>query len=158
MPDNYGTGAFDVVGRKPLAQTFQQISTGELFTAVVNHFKSKGSSSGGVGDADAGDGQGLSNGTRTRQAQDLAQWLATKPTGTNDADYLLLGDFNAYAQEDPITTLASAGYGNLLSNTSYSYVFDGQVGALDHALGNNSLATQVTGAENGTLMPMNLRF
>jgi predicted extracellular nuclease len=147
MPDNYGTGAFDVVGRKPLAQTFQQISTGELFTAVVNHFKSKGSSSGGVGDADAGDGQGLSNGTRTRQAQDLAQWLATKPTGTNDADYLLLGDFNAYAQEDPITTLASAGYGNLLSNTSYSYVFDGQVGALDHALGNNSLATQVTGAE-----------
>ncbi|MDB9435478.1 ExeM/NucH family extracellular endonuclease [Dolichospermum lemmermannii CS-548] len=147
MPDNYGTGAFDVVGRKPLAQTFQQNSTGELFTAVVNHFKSKGSSSGGVGDADAGDGQGLSNGTRTRQAQDLAQWLATKPTGTNDADYLLLGDFNAYAQEDPITTLASAGYGNLLSNTSYSYVFDGQVGALDHALGNNSLATQVTGAE-----------
>ena len=147
MPDNYGTGAFDVVGRKPLAQTFQQISTGELFTAVVNHFKSKGSSSGGVGDADAGDGQGLSNGTRTRQAQDLAQWLATKPTDTNDADYLLLGDFNAYAQEDPITTLASAGYGNLLSNTSYSYVFDGQVGALDHALGNNSLATQVTGAE-----------
>ena len=147
MPDNYGTGAFDVVGRKPLAQTFQQNSTGEVFTAVVNHFKSKGSSSGGVGDADAGDGQGLSNGTRTRQAQDLAAWLATKPTGTNDADYLLLGDFNAYAQEDPITTLASAGYGNLLPNTSYSYVFDGQVGALDHALGSKSLATQVTGAE-----------
>jgi Ca2+-binding RTX toxin-like protein len=147
MTNGYGTGAFDLVGRKPLAQTFQQISTGELFTAVVNHFKSKGSSSGGVGDADAGDGQGLSNGTRTRQAQDLAAWLATKPTGTNDADYLLLGDFNAYAQEDPITTLASAGYGNLLPNTSYSYVFDGQVGALDHALGSNSLATQVTGAE-----------
>ncbi|MFM7407445.1 MAG: ExeM/NucH family extracellular endonuclease [Cuspidothrix sp.] len=147
MANGYGTGAFDLVGRKPLAQTFQQISTGELFTAVVNHFKSKGSSSGGVGDADAGDGQGLSNGTRTRQAQDLAAWLATKPTGTNDADYLLLGDLNAYAQEDPITTLASAGYGNLLPNTSYSYIFDGQVGALDHALGSSSLATQVTGAE-----------
>jgi predicted extracellular nuclease len=147
MPNGYGTGAFDVVGRKPLAQTFQQISTGESFTAVVNHFKSKGSSSGGVGDADAGDGQGFSNGTRTRQAQDLAQWLATNPTGTNDSDYLILGDLNAYAKEDPLTTLAQAGYNNLLSQTDYSFVFRGQVGSLDHALASTSLAAQVTGAE-----------
>ena len=146
IPNGYGTGAFDVVGRKPLAQTFQQISTGEQFTAVINHFKSKGSSASGVGDADAGDGQGFSNGTRTRQAQDLASWLATKPTGTSDADYILLGDFNAYAQENPLTTLASSGYNNLSPNSSYSYVFDGQVGALDHALGNSTLASQVTGA------------
>ncbi|MDD1458565.1 ExeM/NucH family extracellular endonuclease, partial [Dolichospermum sp. ST_sed2] len=141
------SAAFDLVGRRPLAQTFQQIANGERFTAVVNHFKSKGSSSGGVGDADAGDGQGLSNGTRTRQAQDLATWLGTNPTGTTDPDYLLLGDFNAYAQENPLTTLSSAGYGNLLPNSSYSYVFDGQVGALDHALGSASLAGQVTVAD-----------
>lgn len=147
IPDGYGTGAFDLVGRKPLVQTFQQISTGESFTAVVNHFKSKGSSSGGVGDADAGDGQGLSNGTRTRQAQDLAQWLGTKPTGTIDSDYLIIGDLNAYAKEDPLTTLAQAGYNNLLPQTSYSYVFDGQLGSLDHALASTSLAAQVTGAE-----------
>ncbi|NUN65608.1 ExeM/NucH family extracellular endonuclease [Pseudanabaena biceps] len=146
IPNFYGTGSFDLVGRKPLAQTFQQISTGEQFTAVINHFKSKGSSSGGVGDADAGDGQGFSNGTRTRQAQDLAAWLATNPTGTSDADYILLGDFNAYAQENPLTTLASSGYNNLSPNTNYSYVFNGQVGALDHALGNSTLASQVTGA------------
>ncbi|WP_199319624.1 ExeM/NucH family extracellular endonuclease [Dolichospermum sp. FACHB-1091] len=147
LPDSYGTGAFDLVGRKPLAQTFQQNSNGELFTVVANHFKSKGSSTGGVGDADAGDGQGLSNGTRTRQAQDLAAWLATNPTGTNDTDYLLLGDLNAYAQEDPLTTLAIAGYNNLFPNTSYSYVFDGQLGSLDHALATSSLAAQVSGAE-----------
>jgi predicted extracellular nuclease len=147
IPNAYGSGAFDIVGRKPLAQTFQQISTGEQFTAVINHFKSKGSSSGGVGDADAGDGQGLSNGTRTRQSQDLASWLATKPTGTNDPDYILLGDFNAYAKEDPLTTLATAGYNNLSPNTSYSYVFNGQVGALDHALGNSFLNVQITGAD-----------
>jgi VCBS repeat-containing protein len=147
LPDGFGSGAFDLVGRKPLAQTFQQNSNGELFTVVVNHFKSKGSSSGGIGDADAGDGQGLSNGTRTRQAQDLAAWLATKPTGVNDSDYLLLGDLNAYAQEDPLTTLAVAGYNNLLPNTSYSYVFDGQLGSLDHALATSSLAAQVSGVE-----------
>ncbi|WP_017655601.1 ExeM/NucH family extracellular endonuclease [Fortiea contorta] len=147
IPNSFGNGAFDVVGRKPLAQTFQEITTGESFTAVVNHFKSKGSSSGGVGDADAGDGQGLSNGTRTRQSQDLAQWLASNPTGTTDPDYLILGDLNAYAKEDPLTTLKNAGYNNLLPDASYSYVFDGQVGSLDHALGSNSLASQVTGAE-----------
>ncbi len=151
IPDGFGNSAsgtsFDVVGRKPLAQTFQQNSNSQIFTAVINHFKSKGSSSRGVGDADAGDGQGLSNGTRTRQAQDLATWLATNPTGTTDPDYLLLGDFNAYAQENPLTTLATAGYSNLSPNTSYSFLFDGQFGALDHALGNSSLTAQVTGAE-----------
>lgn len=156
MPDGYGqsspgypTGktAFDVVGRKPLAQTFIQNSNSEKFTVVVNHFKSKGSSSDGAGDADTGDGQGFSNGTRVRQAQDLAAWLATNPTGTIDKDYLILGDLNAYAKEDPITALATAGYSTVLPATSYSYVFDGFAGSLDHALASASLAGQVTGAE-----------
>ncbi|WP_051350376.1 ExeM/NucH family extracellular endonuclease [Dyadobacter alkalitolerans] len=140
------SAAFDLVGRRPLAQTFTQNSNGEVFTIVVNHFKSKGSSSGGAGDADAGDGQGFSNGTRSRQATDLAAWLASKPTGTTDPDYLILGDLNAYAKEDPLTILAAAGYQNLLPETSYSYVFDGQIGSLDHALASNSLSKQVTGA------------
>lgn len=148
IPDAYGSGAFDMVGRKPLAQTFSQNSNGATFTIVANHFKSKGSSSGGVGDSDAGDGQGLSNGTRTRQAQDLASWLATKPTGSNDLDYLLIGDFNAYAKEDPITALANAGYNSVLPTTSYSYVFDGQVGSLDHILATSTIATQITGADD----------
>ncbi len=99
-----------------------------------------------MGDADAGDGQGLSNGTRTRASQDLAAWLATNPTGTTDTDYLIMGDINAYAKEDPIKALENAGYNNLLPNTTYSYVFDGQWGSLDHALANGSLASQVSGA------------
>ena len=141
------SSTFTLVGRQPLAQTFQEIATGGVVTVVVNHFKSKGSGTAGVGDADINDGQGAFNGTRTRQAQELAAWLATKPTKTNDPDYLILGDLNSYAMEDPITSLASNGFGNLLPTTTYSYVFDGQVGALDHALGTGSLATQVTGAE-----------
>ncbi|WP_051663941.1 ExeM/NucH family extracellular endonuclease [Dyadobacter crusticola] len=140
------SAAFDLVGRRPLAQTFTQNSNGEEFTVVVNHFKSKGSSSGGAGDGDAGDGQGFSNGTRSRQAINLAAWLALKPTGSEDPDYLILGDLNAYAKEDPLTILAAAGYQNLLPETSYSYVFDGQVGSLDHALASGSLSRQVTGA------------
>jgi predicted extracellular nuclease len=140
------SAAFDLVGRRPLAQTFTQNANGEEFTIVVNHFKSKGSSSGGIGDADAGDGQGFSNGTRSRQATDLAAWLALKPTGSTDPDYLILGDLNAYAKEDPLTILEAAGYQNQLPATSYSYVFDGQIGSLDHALASSSLSRQVTGA------------
>lgn len=146
VPDGFGQGSFDNNNRKPLAQTFLQNSIGEEFTAVVNHFKSKGSSSGNPGDADVGDGQGLSNGTRTRASQDLATWLATNPTGTNDPDYMIMGDINAYAKEDPIKALENAGYTNLVPHTSYSYVFDGQWGSLDHALANDSLTAQVSGA------------
>lgn len=147
-PASLSTSAsFTFTGRRPLAQTFQQITTGEVLTVVVNHFKSKGSGTAGVGDADISDGQGAFNGTRTRQAQDLVAWLTTKPTGTNDPDYLIIGDLNSYAKEDPITFLEGSGFGNLLPTTSYSYAFDGQFGSLDHALATGSLAAQVTGAE-----------
>jgi uncharacterized protein len=148
------TGAFDQVTarvqRPALAVTFERLANGtptnETFTGVINHFKSKGSSAGGAGDADAGDGQGLSNGTRTRAAQELAAWLATKPTGTPDADYLIMGDLNAYRLEDPITTLTNAGYTSLFDSDSYSFQFNGQWGSLDHALASGSLNSQVTGA------------
>ena len=32
-------------------------------------------------------------------------WLATNPTGTGDPDILMLGDYNSYAMEDPITVI-----------------------------------------------------
>jgi predicted extracellular nuclease len=76
-------------------------------------------------------------------------WIATDPTNSGDRDYLIIGDLNAYAQEDPIRALESAGYTNLVGQfggiNAYSYVFDGQAGYLDHALANASLASQVTG-------------
>ncbi len=113
---------------------------------VVNHLKSKGSEC--SGDPDLGDGQGNCNQTRTRAAAALASWLTTNPTGVNDADYLIIGDLNSYAQEDPITALRNAGYVDLLSFGSqpYSYVFDGQWGYLDYALSSAALTGQITGA------------
>ncbi len=147
---------FDSDNQRPtLAQTFQENATGALFTPVINHLKSKGSSAGNPGDEDAGDGQGASNGTRTRGAEALVDWLATNPTGVADADYLIMGDLNAYAQEDPLKAIQkgaddTAGtaddYTNLLANSTYSFVFSGQWGSLDHALASGSLVSQVTGA------------
>ena len=99
--------------------------------------------------ADAGDGQGNCNLVRTNAANLLTAWLAADPTGTGDPDVLITGDLNAYAMEDPITAIQSAGYTNLIAQfngaSAYSYVFDGQSGYLDHALATANLALQVSG-------------
>ncbi len=136
--------------RAALAQTFQDKESGGIFTASVNHFKSKGSLTGVAADEDQGDGAGNNNATRTEAARLLAEWLATDPTNSGDSDVVILGDLNAYAQETPITTLEDAGYTNLSSHfegdEAYSFRFSGQVGTLDYALANESLFDQVTGA------------
>ncbi|MFO7662902.1 MAG: ExeM/NucH family extracellular endonuclease [Chloroflexota bacterium] len=140
----------DRLNRPALAQSFQEVATGEVFTAAVNHLKSKGSSCAGVGDPDIGDGQGNCNGTRTAAAITLAEWLATDPTGSGDPDRLIIGDLNAYAKEDPIAALSGRGYVDLIDRylapaARYSYVFAGQAGYLDHGLANAALVGQVSG-------------
>ena len=139
----------DNLNRPSIAQTFEVNSSGAVFTAVVNHLKSKGSDCDDVGDPDTGDGQGNCNITRTNAAKALVDWLDSDPTGSGDNDYLVLGDMNAYAQEDPITVFRDAGYvdtiDEFLGGEGYSYVFQGQSGYLDHALASPSLAAQVSG-------------
>lgn len=141
--------------RPALAQTFEERASGERFTIVVLHLKSKASSCADnrrpVGpDPDTGDGQGNCNRTRTAAARELAAWLAGDPTGAGDPDVLIVGDLNAYAQEDPATALREAGYvdllGTALAGDAYSYGFDGRWGRLDHAFASRSLAAQTTGA------------
>jgi len=140
----------DNKNRPTIAQTFTQRGTNAKLTVAVNHLKSKGSSCGSLGDPDTGDGQGNCNQTRTNAAMALIQWLATDPTGNGDTDFLIIGDLNAYAKEDPITAIKSAGYTDLINayidvNTAYSYVFAGEAGYLDHALSSPTLTPQVTG-------------
>ena len=135
--------------RPALAQAFEEIGTGGRFVVSVNHLKSKGSA---CDTPDAGDGQGECNVVRTNAANELTQWLAGDPTGTGDPDVLIIGDLNAYAMEDPVSAITAAGYTNLVpalgGENAFSYVFDGQWGSLDHALANDSLASQITGAED----------
>lgn len=151
----------DTKSRPAVAQTFRQASSGETFTAVLAHLKSRSSDCADVGDADAGQGAGNCDGTRTRAAGALRRWLASDPTGSGDPDFLLLGDLNAYPLERPIRTftapLGPAEYGpayvNLVArhdpgggDAAYTYVFKGYSGTLDYALASQSLAAQATGA------------
>ena len=132
--------------RPTVAQAFQQNANGQVFIVDVNHLKSKGSA---CDLPDQGDGQGNCNQVRVNAAIALMNWLATDPTGTGDPDILLIGDYNSYAMEDPITVIRNAGFTNLISSflgvDAYSYVFDGQWGYLDHALGSASIVSQITG-------------
>jgi len=138
--------------RRPVAQTFRD-RAGRRVTVVVNHFKSKGSCPTTGPDADQGDGQGCWNARRTQQAERLATWVADDVVpAAFDRDVMLLGDFNAYSQEDPVRVLREAGFVDLVrrfqGRGSYSYAFDGQWGSLDHAFASRSLLRQVTGADD----------
>ena len=151
-PNNLGMAQ----NRPAQAQTFQENATGELFTVVVNHLKSKGS---GCGPGDDDPMQGNCNLTRALSAAVLADWLATDPTGSGDPDFLVIGDLNSYDKEDPIDAL-TAGADDVLATgddftdlllqfegeMAYSYLFDGQLGYLDYALANQTLRAQVTGS------------
>ena len=142
--------------RPAQAQTFEENATGELFTVVVNHLKSKGSEC-GPGDDDPV--QGNCNLTRALSAAVLADWLGTDPTASGDPDFLVIGDLNSYDKEDPIDVLTSGaddtlGTGDDFTDlilqfegeSAYSFLFDGMLGYLDYALANQSLLGQITGA------------
>jgi predicted extracellular nuclease len=135
----------DTLNRPVLAQTFRHVGTSEVFTVAVNHLKSKGSAC--AGDPDTGDLQGNCNLTRLAAAEAEAAWLASDPTNSDDPDFLLIGDFNSYAKEDPIAALEAANYVSLvplfLGPNAYSYVFEGQSGYLDHAFASSHLANKI---------------
>ncbi|MGY1723693.1 ExeM/NucH family extracellular endonuclease [Blastococcus sp. SYSU DS0533] len=131
--------------REPLAQTF--VKDGDTFTVVANHFKSKSPGEPTGDNVDSGDGQGAWNGDRVRQAASLAQFAAELQESTGDRDVVLMGDLNAYTQEDPIQLLEDAGWTDLglrFDEGSYSYVFDDMSGSLDHALATAELTAKVT--------------
>ncbi|HEY2292421.1 MAG TPA: ExeM/NucH family extracellular endonuclease [Thermoanaerobaculia bacterium] len=162
----YRTGVVSPVGsplvdldpihnRPPTAQTFDVVDAtnpafGKRFTVIANHFKSKGSCPASGPDTDQLDGQSCWNATRTQQATRLLTWInGTVIPAAGDPDVLLLGDFNSYAHEDPVTTLEAGGYTDLETSfdpNTYSYLFSAELGHLDYGFANASLLPQVTGA------------
>ena len=144
----------DDKNRPVLAQSFSENTSGEVFTVAINHLKSKGSDCVDINDPDVGDGQGNCNVTRTTAAQALVDWLGTDPTGSDSDNFLIIGDLNAYAQEDPVTTIEAGSYTDLIESYvgtgfaagAYSFNFFSQSGALDHALSSPGMTANVTGA------------
>lgn len=139
----------DSINNRPtLAQTLMA-TNGEKFSVLVNHFKSKSCGDASGNNLDSGDGQGCYNGQRVAQAQRLLTFISAVQANAADNDVLVIGDLNAYGQEDPIDVLLNAGLTDQIArfhaDQGYSYVFDGESGYLDHALANAAMSAQVTG-------------
>lgn len=182
-------GNFDR-NRPATAATFRDTDGNEL-TVVTNHFKSKGDSNlqdvvqdarnAGAPQAlidalladpnyDQGDGQGFWNQVRADAGAELVAWLDTNPTGAGSTENtVILGDLNAYAQEDPVQTITDAGYSDLaaefIGEDAYSFVFDGQRGTLDYGLASSALLDNIThvaewhsNADEPDLLNYNSRF
>ncbi|WP_216326741.1 ExeM/NucH family extracellular endonuclease [Deinococcus aestuarii] len=158
--------ADNVYSRPPVAQTFQDKTTGGVLTVVANHLKSKGSCP-TSGDVDTG--QGCWNELRVQQAQKLLGFVDRLKTRSGDQDVLLMGDFNAYGDEDPIKAIVAGGFVSenkrVPAEDRYSYQFGGLFGYLDHALASTNLDTQVTGitewhinADEPTFIDYNVEF
>lgn len=140
---------FQSLARLPLAQSFS--ADGQIFTVIANHFKSKGGCpKSNSPDQASGDGQGCWNATRVEMARRLFEWMQTDPTGCGSKAALLIGDFNAYGQEDPMRLLRDRGLIDLVEvyarEPAYSFQFDGASGRLDHALATVAFAALVSGA------------
>ena len=131
------------IGRSPVAQTFKLLSNDETFALVVNHFKSKSSGGASGADLDQGDGQAAFNNRRKLQAAALVTFINTLTPTTPRV--VTMGDFNAYEQEDPMDIMRAGGLSTIINN-SYSYMFNGLSGSLDHALGTAALMSAVSGS------------
>jgi predicted extracellular nuclease len=128
----------DRLNRPSLIQTFK--FNQQSFVIAVNHFKAKGRPCNEVAVDTL---QGNCNVTRYHAALALVEFLEQ----TEDASLpiLILGDLNAYSQEEPLLALYKAGFSNLKYMThllhkeslSFSYSFGGLLGNLDHGLANS---------------------
>lgn len=133
-------GPFRRGSRVPLAQTFKVEGVEQPLTVVVNHFKSKGSCPDDGINANQNDGQACWNALRVESAQELLSWIEQQQL----PNPVLLGDFNAYYQEDPIQYFIENGYHNVSDAKEYSYVYDSQAGSLDHIFVHQSLVPKVS--------------
>ncbi|MGP6174549.1 ExeM/NucH family extracellular endonuclease [Corynebacterium sp. A21] len=144
----FNDAAFTGLARQPLAQEFTSATDPEAgsFVAITNHFKSKGSVT--RGDADIGDGQANNPNVRNDQSQALLDHLGNQEDWT-DKPVFVLGDLNAYAKETAIATLEANGFSNIVTkyDAGETYQFDGRIGSLDHALGNQAAMDTIVDAE-----------
>ncbi len=131
--------------RQPLAQLFQQLPDGENLLIVINHLKSKGSCPDSGENADQDDGQGCWNPMRRVSAEKMTAWAKELAASYGTGNILILGDMNAYRNEDPIAAIRNAGFTELMdgSQPTYSFAYSGQHGTLDYAFASDALLGQV---------------
>ncbi|MCU0319669.1 MAG: ExeM/NucH family extracellular endonuclease [Flavobacteriales bacterium] len=132
--------------RPHLTQAFVVNSTGARFLLSSVHLRSKLCDNATGLNLDQGDGQGCYNALRRDQVTALLDHWSDVRTSTGIPAQFILGDFNTYAQEDPIDRLRAGGLVELLAENAYSYRFEGTFGRLDHGFGTAPAVAAMAGA------------
>jgi len=127
------------VRNRKYMQYFVENATKEGFIFSINHFKAKT----GGGDTEA---------TRIAEANSVNSLYYSYKNYCHEEDILIMGDLNAYPNEQPVTILLQDGnrtdlHAYFHPEGSYSYLYAGQPGYLDHAIVNTTLLPQVTGMQ-----------
>jgi predicted extracellular nuclease len=142
---------FRRLSRQPLAQLFRERRSGKTFLVAVNHLKSKGRCPDTGENSDQQDGQGCWNSARVSAVRAQAPWLKELAAEMDTDNIIILGDMNAWRNEDPISQFREFGYADLVGQLSglpqYSYMYFGQIGTLDYALASSALAEHAQRAE-----------
>jgi predicted extracellular nuclease len=161
-PSQTLTGAEFRRSRQPQAQLFEQRATGEKLLIVINHLKSKGSCPDSGENANQKDGQACWSPVRTASAKRMSAWAKSIATSAGTGNILILGDMNAYRNEDPIGAIRDAGFIELMDKKqkpTYSFVYYGQHGTLDYAFSSSPLLENVEQAfiwHANTPFPVNM--
>ncbi len=118
-----------------LAQVFEQVATGERFTVVVAQLPPPHPP-----DPDTGKGLAYADNRPVEVARQLLGWLEDLGAALVPAR-VIIGNFNAYAREEPLQVLEETGYVNPLKPApgsyqapAYNQVEAGLAGMRDHAL------------------------
>ena len=119
-----------------VAMGFEELSSGEKFVLNINHLRSKR-------------GTGAESNEKRMANVDSLLVMLDKIKSEQifyDADLLLVGDYNAYAQEEPVQAIVRAGYEDLVvrdDSTNYSYIYHSEAGCLDRVFASETMAKQV---------------
>lgn len=150
--------------RQPQAQLFEQIPTGERILVVINHLKSKGSCPNSGENARQNDGQACWNPVRMASAKKMSAWAKGIAVSAGTDNVLILGDMNAYRNEDPIGAIREAGFTELMdknADPAYSFAYYGQHGTLDYAFSSGPLLELIEQAfiwHANTPFPVNMEL
>ena len=146
LPIGEATADQDAVHhRLPLTQLFEVQSNNARVMMSTVHLRSR-SCSNASGDDD-NNGQGCYNARRTAQIQATYDWMAAAMDDAGVRAGIILGDFNAYSQEDPVDYLRAQNMVSALTDEEYTYVYQGKSGALDHIMLTEALASGNCGGQ-----------
>ena len=89
---------------------------------------------------------------RVAAAEKMTAWVKSISESSGISHSLILGDMNAYRQEDPIEVIRAAGFIELMDREGggdddtdrvYSFIYKGQAGTMDYAFASPSLQQRV---------------